>query len=705
MRTTWACWLRVKTFAHSIAVAILWSLIIGSSALAQTAPPASSADAKFQEFIKMLDDPDIRARLQSEAAPTKAPEPTFASQIVTLESAVRTRLTAMRNVVPKLPGEAASAVDKVKTEINNRGFATIIGLFAVLLGAGFAAERLFKRAVPPERGPSAGASANILEVVGGRLLADVTPPVVFFVASVGVFLAFDWPALLHVVILTSLVAFAAARLVIAIGRILLSPAPNSAAGRPLPMSDGEARFWYSRLVVFISYLMAGWAVVSLLPDLGFSTDSQNLISYLAGLGLLTIAIEIVWHQPGGAARRAVKNWLLTICLIVLWGLWIAGFNGVLWLGIYALLLPKTLTATGHLADSFADSGTVPAPANSIRKVVISRGARALVILLAVLWLAAVMRLHPGALAENNPTVAHLMRGLLRGIITLLVADLLWQLAKVYIDRKLELSVVDDTVSPAEAARRSRLRTLLPIFRNMLAVLVATVAVLMVLAELGVQIGPLIAGAGIFGVAIGFGSQTLVKDVISGVFYMLDDAFRIGEYIQSGSYKGTVESFSLRSVKLRHHRGPVFTVPFGDLGAVQNMSRDWVIDKFMIRVPFDTDVKKVKKILKEIGAELLADPELAPQIIETVKMKGVEQFGDFGMELSFAFMAKPGHQSVVRRRAYTMIQEAFATNGIEFAQPTVQVDHDEKQTAAAAASATARIRKQATQPAEGQTTKG
>jgi moderate conductance mechanosensitive channel len=169
--------------------------------------------------------------------------------------------------------------------------------------------------------------------------------------------------------------------------------------------------------------------------------------------------------------------------------------------------------------------------------------------------------------------------------------------------------------------------------------------------------------------------------------MLDDAFRVGEYIQSGSYMGTVESFSLRSVKLRHHRGPVFTVPFGQLGAVQNMSRDWVIDKFRIRVPFETDVKKVKKLLKGIGAELLQDPELAPYIIETVKMKGVEQFGDFGMELSFAFMTKPGQQSIVRRRAYTMIRDAFVANGIEFAHPTVHVGGDEKTAAVAAASAT------------------
>ena len=286
--------------------------------------------------------------------------------------------------------------------------------------------------------------------------------------------------------------------------------------------------------------------------------------------------------------------------------------------------------------------------------------------------------------------------MLHGVIVLLVADLLWHLAKASIDRKLALSAPDESISASEAARRGRMRTLLPIFRNILAVFLATVAVLMVLSGLGVEIGPLIAGAGIFGVAIGFGSQTLVKDVISGVFYMLDDAFRVGEYIESGSYKGTVESFSLRSVKLRHHRGPVFTVPFGSLGAVQNMSRDWVIDKFMIRVPFDTDVKKVKKLLKGIGAELKEDPELGPSIIETVKMKGVEQFGDFGMELSFAFMTKPGQQSVVRRRAYTMIRDAFVANGIDFAQPTVHVGGEEKGQAAAAASAANYQRQKAAQ---------
>ena len=127
-----------------------------------------------------------------------------------------------------------------------------------------------------------------------------------------------------------------------------------------------------------------------------------------------------------------------------------------------------------------------------------------------------------------------------------------------------------------------MRTLLPILRNILFIVFLVMAALMALSAMGVQIAPLIAGAGVVGVAVGFGAQTLVKDVISGIFYLLDDAFRVGEYIISGSYKGTVESFSLRSIKLRHHRGYLYTVPFGSLGAVQNMSRDWVIDKLHAR---------------------------------------------------------------------------------------------------------------------------
>lgn len=135
------------------------------------------------------------------------------------------------------------------------------------------------------------------------------------------------------------------------------------------------------------------------------------------------------------------------------------------------------------------------------------------------------------------------------------------------------------------------------------------------------------------------------------------------------------------------------MPFGELGAVQNMSRDWAIDKFLLRLNFDADITKAKKLIKKIGADLLEDPELGPLIIETLKMKGVEQIGDFGIEISFTFTAVPGNQSMIRRSAQAMIREAFLENAIAFAQPTVQVGSFGPPDAAGAAAVLARARAQ------------
>ncbi|MGG2362154.1 mechanosensitive ion channel family protein, partial [Salmonella enterica] len=103
-----------------------------------------------------------------------------------------------------------------------------------------------------------------------------------------------------------------------------------------------------------------------------------------------------------------------------------------------------------------------------------------------------------------------------------------------------------------------------------------------------------------GVAVGFGAQTLVKDIISGMFFLLGDAFRVGEYIDTGKAKGTVEGFTLRSLKVRHQNGQINTIPFGQLGAITNFSRDWVTVKFNLRMSHDTDIELVRKTVKKIG---------------------------------------------------------------------------------------------------------
>jgi moderate conductance mechanosensitive channel len=316
-------------------------------------------------------------------------------------------------------------------------------------------------------------------------------------------------------------------------------------------------------------------------------------------------------------------------------------------------------------------------------VYVERGLRAVLILAAALFLVHFWEIDLVQLTGRDTLYARMVRGALNALVILLMADLLWQVLKTLIDRRLAAAHGTTPLDGEDAAREARLRTLLPIFRNIAFVVLAVVAGMMALSAVGVEIGPLIAGAGVVGVAVGFGAQTLVRDVISGVFYLVDDAFRVGEYIQSGNYKGTVESFSLRSVKLRHHRGPVFTVPFGQLGAVQNMSRDWVIDKMTIGVSYDTDIDKARKIVKQIGKELAADPEFAPHVLEPLKMQGVEQFGDYAIQLRLKMMTKPNEQYVIRRRAYALIKKAFDENGIKFAFPTVQVAGGEPAQAAAA----------------------
>jgi small-conductance mechanosensitive channel len=193
-----------------------------------------------------------------------------------------------------------------------------------------------------------------------------------------------------------------------------------------------------------------------------------------------------------------------------------------------------------------------------------------------------------------------------------------------------------------------------------------------LAALGVNIGPLLAGAGVVGLAIGFGAQTLVRDIISGAFYLMDDAFRLGEYIDVGDAKGTVEKIGIRSMQLRHHRGPVNIVPYGAIRRMTNQSRDWVVEKLEFRLTYDTDITKVKKIIKKIGQELAADPELGPHILQPLKSQGVMAMEDSAMLVHAKFIAKPGEQFVIRREAYQRVKKAFDEAGIHFAHRQVTV---------------------------------
>jgi small-conductance mechanosensitive channel len=260
-------------------------------------------------------------------------------------------------------------------------------------------------------------------------------------------------------------------------------------------------------------------------------------------------------------------------------------------------------------------------------------------------------------------------------LVVLIAYVLREFAVAWINRQLagEASPGTPTAAGIQAARASRLKTILPLVRRALQVAILTIATLMILSALGVNVGPLLAGAGVIGLAVGFGSQTLVKDLISGLFFLLDDAFRVGEYIEVGGFAGEVERINVRSLSLRTPEGAIHTVPFGGIDAVANYSRDWAIVKLQFRVTYDTDMTKVKKIFRKIGEELAADPELGPTFLQPFKFQGVKAMEETGILFRGKFMAVPGTQFQARKVIFERVQKAFAENGIEFAQRRVQVN--------------------------------
>jgi small-conductance mechanosensitive channel len=556
---------------------------------------------------------------------------------------VRDNLAALVAALPRFPDEIARAGETLSREIASYGIERVLLLVMCFVALGIGFEILFHYATAATRRQIAGrGSATVtgrLRDVSLQVGCNLGRLIAFSLGSIVTVLAFAWPPLTREIMLGLLIVFVVVRL----SRYVVFAPP-----------------WRTRAALFFGWLTFGLVCVSLLDTLEVPSDIRRLSANLLALGLLVIALEAAWHR---LARNGA--WMLSGYLLFLWLLWAMPATPerpLFWTCVVVGVLPAAIAAIRHIAAGHA----------GLVVVSIERGLRAALIIGALVFLAYVWGIPLGELTVSDTPITRALRGVLSAIVIVLVADCSWQLIKAAFHRALQGAMEPGEWDDEETRRRQRLRTLLPIVGNVVFIVLAVMAVLMVLAALGVEIGPLIAGAGVVGVAVGFGAQTIVKDIISGIFYLLDDAFRVGEYIQASKYKGTVESFSLRSIKLRHHRGPLTTVPFGELGAVENMSRDWVIDKLTIGVTYDTDLDAAKKIIKEIGKELAADPEFQGKLIETLKMQGVEQFGDFAIQLRLKLKAKPGEQFVIRRRAYALIKKAFDANGIKFAFPTVQV---------------------------------
>jgi moderate conductance mechanosensitive channel len=232
----------------------------------------------------------------------------------------------------------------------------------------------------------------------------------------------------------------------------------------------------------------------------------------------------------------------------------------------------------------------------------------------------------------------------------------------------------DAISMSEAEKRAR--TLGKIVNSVGLVLVVGVAIMMVLSEFGINIAPIITGAGIAGLAVGFGAQNLVRDIISGFFLILEDQIRVGDVVKINGIGGSVEAINLRTTVLRDLEGIVYIFPNGEIKQVANMSKEYSYSVVSVNVAYKENVDRVMEVLKSIGTELAQDENFRPYILEPIEILGVDSLGDSQVTIKIRMKTLPLKQWAVGRELLRRIKNTFESQHIEIPFPHVAVCFDE-----------------------------
>ncbi|HUH82988.1 MAG TPA: mechanosensitive ion channel domain-containing protein [Stellaceae bacterium] len=257
----------------------------------------------------------------------------------------------------------------------------------------------------------------------------------------------------------------------------------------------------------------------------------------------------------------------------------------------------------------------------------------------------------------------LASGLVSILTVVLGALVLWELFGSAIERY--LSKLGGDGQPL--ARSARVRTLVPLLRTTVLIVLITVVTLIVLSELGVNIAPLLAGAGVAGIAIGLGSQALIKDLINGLFILLDNTLALGEVVDVGNnHAGVVEAISIRAIKLRDNAGTVHTVPFSEVSAVKNLTRDFSYFVAEVGVSLREDPDRIVAVLRQVADEMRQEPDWERSILAALEVVGVDRFTDNAMFIQARMRTIPSRQWAVGREFNRRMKKAFDEQGIELA---------------------------------------
>ena len=611
----------------------------------------------------------------------KADESAFQRFVGLASADVSANLQALRDDFALAPSEAEHFGAAIAATLRDGTAVRAVTFALILVIVGTGLEWLYWTfAAAPLRAVVSTTATSPRQAMGLALrrLAYLGVGVVLFTAStVGAVLILPWPPNVDTIVIAATALVVAVRSAWTIADVVVSPHHPSL--RLAAIQRYQSRF----LVGGVAWLTMLAAAAMLLPQLLTALGSAPHLAEAIRVGMgvlitvsLLTAVLIASRREDRSDKERRKRPRFPKAVIACFVIAATAFLALVGGGRTAALLidiaivAALLGASKRIVFFFWRDATgkdeepaAEAPPDMLPLIVLAV-VRFATLLIGIAALILIMRVPIAELTTGSNPLAQFA---LRGADTVALAFIVylgWIAIRFAIDHRLRQLVLLDPHSPP--TENTRLLTLLPLLRTTLAIVFVTLFTLSALWTLGIQIAPLLAGAGIFGLAIGFGAQTLVRDVISGVFFLIEDVFRIGEYIESGtSTKGTVEHISFRTVALRHHNGPLTFVPYGLLGTVRNDSRDWVIDKFNIPLPLSVDSEKIRKMIKGIGEDLALDPELGPLIREPLKGKLYRV--DPGVKIfRCKFMTAPGCQFDVRTAALKKIEAALVEASISFA---------------------------------------
>ena len=526
-----------------------------------------------------------------------------------------------------------------------------------------------------------------------RLILELLPVVVF--AALGNLLLaseIGQPATTRLVILAVVNAYVLSRGIMCVMRMLISP--SSARLRLLGLGDRQAIYveaWIRRITV-VAVFGGALAEVGLLFGLDPAAHDAlvRLVALIVHLFLVIIVLQcrrsvaerIRAPAQASGSLAVLRNWLASawhyIAIFYIIGLWVvwafgvrSGYSGLLRLCIITILVLilarlAAIVALGAIDRLFRMNADFAGryPGLDRRASRYYRPLRHIVSgtigVLTFLALLQAWGLDVLAWFQSGRIGARLLSALVTIAIATAAAVVAWEGANAAIDRRL--------VRLAQGERSARLRTVLPLLRTALLVAIATVIGLTALSELGVNVAPLLAGAGIVGVAIGFGSQTLVHDVITGMFLLLENEVQLGDVVTVAELSGTVENLSVRTIRLRAADGSVNIIPFSAVTTINNTSRGIGNAMISVTIPYDEDIDRVEATLKEIVGEMRKDPPFDGMIRSDLQLWGLDKVSASGLTIAGQIECTDAGRWPVQREFNRRMIERFQAQGLAIADP-------------------------------------